>query len=344
MGKLPASHILGLRSFIISISLAILPAFGWAAVESVTESFVASATSLPGSAGGVPRFSCFSLQMVIPAVYAGTVTSVGSGTIGDTGANWTQNQFNGTNGTFYAEFDSGWIATISHSDALTKTLSFTAIQPVAIAPGAAYRIRRHVTLADVFGPNNEVGLLGGQNSAEGDNVLLHSPETQVTHAFFYSTVPGFNGWYRDDYTPAAQLVIHPGQGIMIRRRSSPSLDLYLKGSAKEGMTLSPIYPGLNLVGTVKGSKTLRLSDLNLYTSNAATGVAGGSNPSLADNLVVINPDSTTATYFYSDYPGFQGWFDGSFRPSGTVMMDAGSAFFINRKAPRGAFYWGVPSE
>jgi hypothetical protein len=329
---------------IIIIGLAILPTWGWAAVESTTESFVASATSLPGNTGTMSRVSSFSLQMVNSAVYAGTVTSQAAGSISDAGANWRQDQFNGTNGSFYAEFDSGWMANISHSDALAKTLSFTASQPVSIAPGSVYRIRRHVTLSDVFGANNEAGLLGGHNSAEADNIFLHSPETQVTHAFFYSTFPGYNGWYRDDYTPAAQLVINPGQGIMIRRKSAWNLVLYLKGSVKEGMTLSPVYPGLNLVGTLKGGKSLGLSELNLYTSNSVTGVAGGSNPSIADNLVVLNPDTTTATYFYSDYPGFQGWYDVSFRPTGTVRINAGSAFFINRKAPRGAFYWGLPAE
>jgi hypothetical protein len=332
-----------LRRFII-IGLAILPSCSWAAVESTTESFVASATSLPGHSGSIQQFTCFSLQMVNPAVYAGVVTSVGLGAITDTGAAWAQDQFNGTNGSFYAEFASGWNANISHSDALNKTLTFTASQPVTLVPGTAYRIRRHATLSDVFGTNDESGLLGGQNSAQADNILLHSPDTQVTHTFFYSTVPGFNGWYRDDYTPAAQSVIYPGQGIMVRRKGASNLVLYLRGPAKEGMTLAPVYPGLNLVGTLKGSKPLRLSELNLYTANPATGVAGGSNPNMADNLVVINPDSTTATYFYSDYPGFQGWYDASFRPTGTVMINAGSAFFINRKAPRGAFYWGVPPE
>lgn len=305
---------------------------------------MASATPLGGGTVSASRITSFSLRMVNSAVYAGTATSPGTSSISDAGASWTQGRFNGTNGSFYAEFDSGLIANISQTDALSKTLFFSGPQPVAIPPGALYRIRRHLTLSDVFGANNEAGLLGGQNSAAADNILLHAPETQATHTFFYSTVPGFNGWYRDDYAPAANVVIDPTQGILIRRKSASSVVLYLKGSAKEGPVLTPVLSGLNLLGTLKSGKALKLSGLNLYTHNPVTGVAAGSNPSFADNLVVLNPDSSTATYFYSDYLGFEGWFDNSFRPAGDVMIFAGSAFFIHRKAPRGSFYWGIPAE
>jgi hypothetical protein len=131
---------------------------------------------------------------------------------------------------------------------------------------------------------------------------------------------------------------------MVRSKTSQNTFAYMHGSAKEGVNLTPVYTGFNLVGTLKGDRSLKLSELNLYTGDAGTGIGAGSNPAAADNLILIRPDTTTATYFYSDYPGFIGWYDTAFKVSADVVVPAGSAFFIQRKAPRGAFYWTVPAE
>jgi hypothetical protein len=305
---------------------------------------VATATSLAGGTVSAPKIASFSLRIVAPTVSAGTVTSSSASSLSDTGATWVQGQFNGSNGMFYAEFDSGMEADISQTTASTKTLTLVGPLPAVIPTGAAYRIRRHLTLASVFGAYDESGLMAGSNSAQADNVLLHSPDTQQTHTYFYSNVPGFSGWYRDDYTPAANVMIYPAQGILVRRKSALNVALYLVGVAKEGPMLTPVLTGLNLMGTLKSSRALKLSELNLYTHDVLTGLASGSNPGSADNLVVINPDASTSTHFYSDYPGFEGWYDNAFLPSGNLMVLPGSAFFINRKGPHPSFFWSIPAE
>jgi len=341
MGKLYAMSLARWKR-LLTVILLCVPAAGWAVVESATESFVASATLIQGNGGTGARVNLFSLQMVPPSVSAGTVTATAAGAVIDSNANWSANQFNGTNGLFYIEFDSGNRADILATDSITKTLSIPT--GLTITVGNRYRIRKHLTIGAVFGNTNQAGLTPGANVSQADNVLVHNAQTQQTLTFFYSNVPGFIGWYSETYTPASGTVIYPENGLMVRRKSTPNLVLYLQGATKPGLAVTPVFSGFNLLGTLKSQRALKLSELNLYTGNPVTGIASGSNPTVADNLILVHPDTTTSSYFYSDYPGFEGWYDGAFQPAADTLVDAGSAFFLQRKAPRGSFYWTIPAE
>jgi hypothetical protein len=94
------------------------------------------------------------------------------------------------------------------------------------------------------------------------------------------------------------------------------------------------------LGTLKSLSSVTLSNLNLYTGSAATGLVGGLNPSLADNLYVVEPNgSLTAYFYYYRAGGYQGWINANgFIPSDEVSITPGSAFFINR-AQGEAFNW-----
>jgi hypothetical protein len=108
---------------------------------------------------------------------------------------------------------------------------------------------------------------------------------------------------------------------------------------------TPVQPGYNLLGTIKSLSSLSLSNLNLYTGSAATGLIGNLNPSLADNLIVVYPNGTVKTYFYYfKQGGYSGWIDADgFIPADNTQIPAGSAFFINRQAS-GSFTWTIPAE
>jgi len=64
--------------------------------------------------------------MVRPLVAAGTITSVQNDFVTDANADWTDGQFNGSNGAFYAEFSSGLIASIAETDGTTHKLKLSA--------------------------------------------------------------------------------------------------------------------------------------------------------------------------------------------------------------------------
>jgi hypothetical protein len=195
----------------------------------------------------------------------------------------------------------------------------------------------------VFGANNEAGLGAGQNASQGDNVLLYVPQTQVTATYFFSNVPGYTGWYSSTYTNAANTVIYPEQGIMVRRSRPGSVSAYWAGATKRGVTAVPVYRGFNLIGTLRSRNSVRLADMNLVTGDIASGLAVGSNLDVADNLIVLNA-SGTRTFFYSDYPGYTGWYDSLYAPAGDTLISPGSAFLVHRKAPRALFYWSIPAE
>src|ERR1051325_10492579 len=95
MGKIPAMKLSRWETMLI-IGLLTWPAPAPAVIESVTETFVATATTIQSSGSSAPRISYFALQMIRPVLYAGTVTSFASGAMSDGNAVWIQNQFNGT--------------------------------------------------------------------------------------------------------------------------------------------------------------------------------------------------------------------------------------------------------
>lgn len=314
-----------------------------AAVETTSENFVATATSIQGTSGTAPRLNFFGVPIVNPVAYAGKVTTSGNGSVADANATWRQDQFNGTNGLYYVELDSGVTADVIRTDAGTKSLGLNN-QTVSLTAGNAYRVRKHLTIADIFGKNDEAGLQAGPNSAQADNVLLQVPQTQQVLTFFYSNVPGFTGWYSDTYAAAGGVVIYPGVGLMVRTKSGRGGTVYLAGAAKEGPTLAAVYPGYNLLGTLKSQRSLTLSELNLYTGDPSTGIGAGPNSASGDVLILLHPDGTTTSYFYSNVTGFSGWYDTTYTASANVLVGPGSVFFLQRKAPRSAFYWTIPAE
>ncbi len=331
------SAITALAAFISVSSL-------FAAVESTSETFVATATAIAGNNNSASRLTLFLPQMVRPLVAAGTITSVQNDFVTDANADWTDGQFNGSNGAFYAEFSSGLIASIAETDGTTHKLKLSANVQDSVSAGVAYKIRRHFTIADIFGPKNETGLLPGTSANDADNIFVYLATSPEPVAIFYSNVFGSEGWRKADSTPAKDLIVSPAQGVMVLRKTAETRTVYLHGQVKVGPTLATIQAGYNLVGTLKTLTDLKLAELNLFTGSTATGVAAASNPTFADNVMIANADGSTVTYFYSNYSGFDGWFDAAYGSASDLQVSAGSAFFVHRKAANGAFIWSVPSE
>src|SRR5436190_13981090 len=93
------------------------------AVQSVSESFAGFALTIEGNRGAKSRMSCFNLPVVHSLAYAGRASGIGARAVADANATWNDDQFNGTNGTFYLEFDSGRCVDIVDTDAAAKALT-----------------------------------------------------------------------------------------------------------------------------------------------------------------------------------------------------------------------------
>jgi hypothetical protein len=316
----------------------------YAVVEATSPVWVATATTLQGTNGSGTKFTAFSQRMVQPIQYAGTISALQNNTLTDTNSSWGNSQY-GTNGILsYVEFANGWTVDIADASATSKTLTLAGSINGIAAPGDSYQIRPHFTVASLFGTNNETGLKPGLNPAQADNILLQIPQTQQTMTIFYFSNATAHGWYRADFSPAASQIIYPEQGVLVRRLSSGDVNLLACGPVKLGVTVAPIEAGFNLVGTLKSFTTLALGTLNLYTGNPATGVASGLNLATSDNILILRPDGSTASYFYFKNTQSEGWFDALFNSAANTPIPPGSAFFIHRLNANGPFDWTIPAE
>jgi len=331
-------------SFLIIVGLSGLAISSRASIEVTSPVWVGTATTIQGNGGSGSRTTFFSQRMVLPVLYAGTVSSIQTTSLTDTNANWAVGQY-GTNGTqAYVEFNNGWMADIATSTTPTN-LALSGNLTGVVSMGDSYRIRAHFTIASLFGTNNETGLQSGGNTAQADNILVVIPQSQQTLTIFYYDDGINHGWLTADYNPAANQVIYPEQGLIVRRVASGDRNLYLCGPVKTGVTVAPVEPGYNLVGTLKSLSNLTLGTLNIYTGDPTTGLASGGNTADSDTLLVVQPDGTTATYFYyKDTLGNQGWLDANYNSSANVVINAGSAFFVSRLTGNGPFNWTIPAE
>jgi hypothetical protein len=326
------------------VLLAMLTTIPVLALETTSPVYAGALTPISGSSGNGSKVSAFSQRVVLPMQYAGKLTGFLHASLTDSNAHWTNSQF-GTNGLLsYVEFDNGWTVDVADTIGADGNLALAGSLDGIVTVGDSYRIRPHMTVAGLFGPNNESGLKPGLNPSQADAILLQIPQSQQTLTIFYFSNAVAKGWYRADFSPAANQVIYPEQGVLVRRTVPGDINLFTSGVIKSGATIVPVEPGFNIVGTLKSSSNLPLSALNLYTGDAGTGLASGFNLTDSDLLLTVQPDGSTRSFFYFKSSVYGGWLDAGFNPADNTLINAGSAFFIRRKASNGPFFWTIPAE
>lgn len=326
----------GIRGVVLAV-IAVFPVACLGAVEAVSDVFVGMAVAVPGRTAGTVNYSFISVPTVQPAVAAGAVSIVGSSSFVDAHADWSA----GTVGSpFYVEFSSGLMADITGMDTATKTIHVGALLPGIVSAGQTYKIRKHLSVADIFGPQNQAELLGGLNINVADNVILHDGASQVSKTYFYYNRAGYEAW-RSGITPSGSDLVRPGQGIIVGRRSSGDTAVYTIGAIKNTPTLKSIYPGWNVVGTIKAGASLSLIESRLFTGNSASGVAAGQNIDQSDFLMVMQSDGSSATYYYNS--DRNSWYTGITEANASTISP-GSAFYIKRRADKPSFDWLISGE
>jgi uncharacterized protein (TIGR02597 family) len=220
----------------------------------------------------------------------------------------------------------------------TTTLTLASNLASGINAPVAYKIRKHWTIATVFGPSNSAGLQGG-TALTADLVQLWNGAT--LDSYYFQTTPS-TGWRRvgDPTTDMGGIIIPFYSTVVITRQQSANLIFALNGTVKSGQTAIPIVVGDNYVGNVYPTN-LTLANSNLYTGNIATGLAGG-DAATADQVRIWNGTIFDVYYFQTTGVGGTGW-----RKIGAPSTDAGdtviaesSGFVINRRSSPN-FNWVV---
>lgn len=213
--------------------------------------------TIAGTGGSVSsKFSVSALALTTDVLWqSASTTSVAAGatTITDSTATWTDNLYNGANGSHYLEVISvggstsaagvGTIYTISATTASTKTLTLASSFASGITGNVGFRVRKFWTITSVLGATNSAGLQGG-TALTADQLLLWNGSGYDT--FYYQTAGiGGTGWRKTgaQSTDASGTLILPTMPVMIRRGQSATLSLTgtsaITGAIKGGVTTAP---------------------------------------------------------------------------------------------------------
>jgi uncharacterized protein (TIGR02597 family) len=281
--------------------------------------------------------------------YQGSAETVGTNTLVDNEATWTDNQFNGANGAYFLEVTTGpgagTIYDIAGTSAGTKTITLGQNLAAGITAPVTFKVRKHWTIGSVFGPANESGL-GGGAQGEADEVLIFNPVTGSFQTFYFKVGGlGGNGW-RNASTgaDATNQIIYADDGMLIRRRQSSNVNVVLLGAVKTGVTSIPVLTGVNYVGNVYAA-SMTLGSSNLYTGSSTTGLVGGAQGEADEVLIYNEATKNYLTYYYKvGGLGGNGWRkanDGSDATNAPIPV--GSSIVIRRKAATG-FNWVAPQH
>lgn len=297
--------------------------------------------TINANGGSGTRYSLVAANLLNPESWAGSLDN----TLKAAPGSFTAGAFNqgSTYAKFYVEITSGSAAgsqadiVSNTTDTLTVT-GQTAFQN-AIGSGASVKIRKHRTLADVFGgasgtTGDATVVIGkGANSGVADNILLK--EGGVDKTFFYSTSALKPGWRDSALNASADRPIYQNQGIVVARRANSNLSYTLVGEAKSGVSFYDLPQGFNAVTyPIPADATLPQIFGGSSGTTGATDVkiAKGANSGTSDNILVAQPNGTYTTYFYSTSALKPGWRDASLNSASNVVVSGSSALFIKKLA------------
>lgn len=224
-------------------------------------------------------------------------------------------------------------------------------------------IRKHITIADLFGAANEAGLDGDEEGsvAGADEVILYRP--QAIPVIFYVTADGLAGWYDSTLRRSDNVPIEPQQAVLVNRKQPSNVTFTRAGHIKTGPTKLSVNPGLNALANPRvvgsdddGTPVFTLGNSNLWDSSDPANSIDASedgNISKADQITIFNdpghPDGPFSVYFYVSLNGFAGWYDSTLTElKNDVVLEAGKGFLLNRRSgvdlTGTPFTWTVPAE
>jgi len=281
-------------------------------------------------------YSAISPTLVNKTEFAGVATTVSATTIGFTGTPLTAGAF--ASG-FYVEVTNGagegaWTNITGNTTSdITVVDSMTSF---ITAGSSTVKIRKHVTVADFFGPTNSAGLGAGGDAGTADEVFFIEPggNPALTTEVFYDGA----AWTDLDFNAADKKPIEPGQGLLVARKTASPKSFVFTGYVKTGKTMIPVAPGPNVVSVPSAvGYTLASSGLRGASNSNGTGVTSGGDAGTADEVFLFDVSPTGISHFFDT-----SWNDIDFNPADTKVLKEGSAAYLIHKT--GAQYnWIAPA-
>lgn len=302
--------------------------------------------TMPVTGGGTsasPSRSYIGATLVNKTEFSGTVASVAGATVTFAANSFTAGAYNddAANGNlFYIEITSG-----SNAGAWTDIVSNTATDIVTLdnisgllSAGTSVKIRKHHTVNSLFGANNSAGFASGIDLSTADELQFLNAATQQATTVFFSTDDLNPGWVTASGAAAGNMVVAPGDGIKVSRKSAAALPIIQVGHVKTGPTWLPIEPGVNVV-TIPLATGVTFDNSGLA---AVGGLNGGIDVGAADEVGVLVSGTFTNNFFSTDDLN-PGWVTVSGAPAGTSNLAEGTAVKIRRKGAT-ATNWKAPAQ
>ena len=323
-------------------SLAIVTAATSASAQNATTDPVGFVTTtIRGKSGANNANSFISLGVARPTAFQGVVGTPslnGSNlsVLTFTGTPFTANQFNGTANRHYLQLTSGSNAGVITEVLATTTNSLTLavdINSVITANSTTFKIVPYWTLSTAL-PNGG-GLNGGVSAAAADTVAIFNNGVPAT--YFYNTTA--NQW-RTGTTDSSNVIIPPGNGLLITRKIAGDVNLVVSGAVPLGTIEAPIGGATSTAARNSVvSNPFPLDSVTLANSGLSSLITGGASAAVADTIQIYNSSGVPTTYFYNTT--VNQWRTGA-TDSSSVRIPQGAAIVINRKANRGPVEWYIP--
>jgi len=293
--------------------------------------------------GSQTAFTPLALSLENAVLVSGALSETPtSAVVTNSSAAYTPGAFAGTdasgNATHYLQFtDGGLIVDIIGNTATTIT---TGTDLTGLASSAdMYAVKKHVTLADIFGADNTAGLKTGGNSGSSDLVYIMSSDGIGTYAVYYYQTDelgffGGNGWRvaGDSETDTSDVIVGPDDGIIVSRTAAGDLDIVVSGSVNVIDHQRDLPAGFSLV-SYPFPVDVKLDDSGIYTPT--NGYVSGGNSGSSDLVYVLSSSGTFNVYYrQTDSFGFfggDGWRlagDSETERGQTVSIPADSSIII----------------
>jgi uncharacterized protein (TIGR02597 family) len=201
----------------------------------------------------------------------------------------------------------------------------------AFGSAVTVAIRKHNTLASIFGSGANVVLKGEEAANLADEVQVFNPVTQVGTNYYFDTFVG--AWVQSGFdTDKGNTVLYPDQGVLVIRRGGPDVSFKVVGSVKTGKTQVTIEKGYNLV-TYPYPVESSIGSSGFYnTATPSTSLKGEESANLADEVQFFNSTSQAGVNYYFD-TFVDGWVQSGFDTSvsNSLKLPIGSAVLVIRK-------------